>query len=71
MNEINFCIKYERSYLIVTLIINKFSSRMTDSNNREYIIVVEIINVVDDIISFFFIFKKDFIVHRLTVNDLH
>ena len=44
---------------------------MTDSDNHEYIIFIEIINVVNDIILFFFIFKRSFIVHRLTVNDFH
>ena len=44
---------------------------MTDSDNREYIIFVKIINAVDDIISLFLIFKNFFIVYRLIVNDFH
>ena len=42
---------------------------MTDSDNCEYIIFVTIMNTVDNIILFFLIFKRSFIVHRLTVND--
>ena len=71
MNETDFRIKYSRNRVIVTLITKKSSSRMTDLDNREYIIFVAIINVVDDIILLFFIFKKFFIAHCLTVNDLH
>ena len=44
---------------------------MTDSNNCENIILIEIIYIVEIIILFFLIFKKSFIVHRLTVNDFH
>ena len=71
MNEIDFRIECARGRVIITLITKKSRPRMTDSDNREYIIFVEVINVADDIISFFLIFKKFFIVHRLTVNDLH
>ena len=71
IKEIDFRIEYIRSRVIVTLTTKKFSSRMTDSDNREYIIFVEIINAVDDIILLFPIFKESFIVYRLTVNDLH
>ena len=44
---------------------------MINLNNRKYITSIEVINVVDDIISFFLIFKKFIIVHRLIVNDFH
>ena len=71
MNEIDFWIECEINYVIVILITKKSLSRMTNSNNREYIIFVKIINVVDDIISFFLIFKKFFILYRLTINDFH
>ena len=71
MNEINFRIKCAKSRIIIILITKKSSSRMTDLNNREYIIFVKIINAVDNIISFFFIFKKSFITHCLIVNDFH
>ena len=71
MNEIDFRIKCEKNRLMIILITKQFSSRMTNSNNRKYIIFVEIINVVDDIITSFFIFKKVFIAHRLIVNDLN
>ena len=71
MNKINFRIKCERNYVIVKLITKKSSSRMINSNNRKYIIFIEIINAVDNIISFFLIFKKSFIVHCLTVNNFH
>ena len=71
MNEIDFRIEYERNRLIIILITKQSSSRMTDLNNREYIIFVEVINVVDNIITSFFIFKKIFIAHRLIVNDLN
>ena len=71
MNEIDFRIKYKRNCLMITLITKQSSSRMTNSNNREYIIFVEVINVVDDIITSFLIFKEVFIAHRLIVNDLN
>ena len=71
MNETGFRIKCEKSRLMITLITKQSSPRMTNSDNREYIIFVEVINAVDDIISLFLIFKKSFIAHRLTVNDLH
>ena len=71
MNETSFRIECERSRMIITLITRKPSSRMIDSDNREYITSIEVINVADNIISFFFIFKKFIIAHRLTVNDLH
>ena len=71
MNEIDFRIECERSRLMITLIIKQSSSRMTNSNNHEYIIFVEVINVVDDIITSFLIFKKIFIAHHLIVNDLN
>ena len=66
-----FWIKCERSRLMIILIIKQSLSRITDSNNREYIIFVEVINVVDNIIILFLIFKKVFIAHRLIVNDLN
>ena len=71
MNETNFQIECKRNCIIVTLITRKFISRMIDSDNRKYITSIEIINVIDDIISFFFIFKKFIIVHRLIINDLY
>ena len=71
MNEIDFRIEYARNRVIITLTTKKSQSRMTDSDNCKYIIFVEVINVVGDIISFFLIFKKFFIAHRLTVNDFH
>ena len=71
MNEIDFRIEYIRDRVIITSTIKKSRSRMTDSDNREYIIFIKVINAVDDIISFFFIFKRFFIAHRLTVNDFH
>ena len=48
---------------MITLIIKQFLSRMTDLNNRKYIIFIEIINVVDNITTSFFIFKEVFIAH--------
>ena len=71
MNEINFRIEYAKDCIIITLITRKSQSRMTDSDNRKYFIFIKIINIVDDIIFFFLIFKKYFITYRLTVNDLH
>ena len=71
MNEIDFRIECERNRVIITLITKKFSPRMINSDNHEYIIFVEVINVVDDIISSFLIFKKLIIVHRLIVNDFY
>ena len=62
MNEIDFRIKCKRNRLIITLIINKFSSRMADSDNHKYIIFVKIINVVNNII-FFFSYLKDISSH--------
>ena len=63
MNETDFRIECEKSRIIITLITKKSSSRMTDLNNREYIIFVEVINAADDIISSFLIFKKSIIAH--------
>ena len=71
MNEIDFRIECERSRLMIILIIKQSSSRMINSNNRKYIIFVKVINVVDNIIISFLIFKKIFIAHRLIVNDLN
>ena len=71
MDETDFQIECERSHVVVILITKKSLSRMTNSDNREYIIFIEVINVVDDIILSFLIVKKSFIAHRLTVNDFH
>ena len=53
MNEIDFYIECKRNRLTIIVIINKSLLRITDVNNREYIIVVKIINVVDTIILSF------------------
>ena len=71
MNETDFRIKYAKNRVIITLITKKSRPRMINSDNREYIIFVKIINVADDIILLFLIFKKSFIAHRLIVNNLY
>ena len=71
MDETGFRIGCARSRVVITLTTKKPSPRMADSDNREYITFVEVINAADDIISFFLIFKRSSIAHRLTVNDLH
>ena len=71
MNETDFRIECKKNYIIVILITKKSLSRIINSNNRKYIIFIKIINIVDDIISFFFIFKKSFIVYRLIINEFH
>ena len=71
MNEIDFRIECATNRVIITLTTKKSSLHMIDSDNCEYIIFVEVINVVDNIILFFFIFKKFFITYCLTVNDFH
>ena len=71
MNKIDFRVECERSRSMIILITKQSSPRMTNSDNHEYIIFVKVINVVDDIIILFLIFKRVFIVHRLTINDLN
>ena len=70
MNEIDFLIKCARDHVIIILITKKPWSRMTDSDNREYIIFIEIINVVDDIILFFFSFLKNLLSHIVWLSTI-
>ena len=68
MNETEFRLNCGKSRIIITLNIKKFF-KMTDSNNREYITSMKIINVDDEIISSMLIVKRNFILHRFAVND--
>lgn len=72
MNEIDFRIDCERNRSIITLNATK-SLKMTNSNNREYVIVVKSINDEDETIPFMLITQEvDFVLHRVIVdNDLH
>ena len=69
MNETEFRLNCEKFRIIIILNIKKFF-KMTDSNNREYIISMKIINVNDKIISSMLIVKKNFILHYFVVNNL-
>ena len=44
---------------------------MIDLDNREYIISIKVINVVDNIMLLFLVFKKTFIAHRLIINKFY
>ena len=68
MNETEFRLNCGKSCIIITLNIKK-SFKMIDSNNREYIILMKIINVNDEIISSMLIVKENFILYRFVVND--
>ena len=68
MNETEFRLNCGKSRIIITLNIKK-PFKMTDSNNREYITSMKIINVDGEIIPSMLIVKKNFILHRFAVND--
>ena len=63
MNETDFRIDCERSRIVITLDVNK-KIRMTDSNNRDYVTSVKIVNAIDDTISSMLIMKKVNILHK-------
>ena len=70
MNETDFRIDCERSRIVITLDVNK-NIRMTDSNNRDYVTSVKVVNAIDDTILTMLIMKRVNILHKWTLsNDL-
>ena len=63
MNETSFRIDCDRTQLIVTMNVNK-SLRMTDSNNRDYIISMKCVSFANDVISSLFILSEVNILHK-------
>ena len=70
MNETDFCIDCERAQMIVTLN-SKKSLRMTNSNNRIYIIFVEYVSSREWVIRFMLILTEVHILHKWSFDDLN
>ena len=69
MNEIDFRINCGRDRIVFTLNIQKFL-KTVDSNNREYLTFIKIINDEENLILFMFIAKNvDSILHRMIVGN--
>ena len=68
MNEIDFCVNCDKNRIVLTLNIQK-SLKTVDSNNREYLTFIKIINDKKNSILFMFITKNvDSILHRMIVD---
>ena len=69
MNEIDFRVNCDRNRIMFTLNIQKFLKTI-DSNNREYLTFIKIINDEENSILFIFIVKNvDSILHRMIVDN--
>ena len=69
MNEINFHINCDKDRIVLTLNIQK-SSKIIDSDNREYLTFIKIINDEENSILFMFIAKNvDSILHRMIIDN--
>ena len=69
MNEIDFRVNCDRNRIMFILNIQKFL-KTVDSNNREYLTFIKIINDKENSILFIFIAKDvDLILHRMTVDN--
>ena len=68
MNEIDFRINCDRSQIVFILTTQK-SSKTVDSNSREYLTFIKVINDEENSISFIFITKDiDSTLHRIIVD---
>ena len=69
MNKIDFRINCGRDQIVLTLNIQKFL-KTVDSNNREYLTFIKIINDEENSISFIFIAKNvNSILHRMIIDN--
>ena len=69
INEINFRINCDRNRIVLTLNTQK-SLKTIDSNNREYLTFIKIINDKKNSISFIFIAKDiDLILHCMIIDN--
>ena len=69
MNEIDFRINCDRNRIVLTLNIQKFLKTI-DSNNREYLTFIKIINDEKNLISLMLIAKNvDLILHHMIIDN--
>ena len=69
MNEIDFRVNCDRNRIMLILNIQKFL-KTTDSNNREYLTFIKVINDKKTLILFMFIVKNvDLILYRMIVDN--